>query len=260
MESGRIQYRWLKLLTIIGPTLFVAIGEAVRYFYLRKLFPPAQVSIISVGLTAIAAIIFSFFVFAIIERVERQNQQYRSAMLALEERERLAREMHDGIVQNLAAINIKVHLAKKMVQLEQLEELNQELEDIQNTVDLSYADLRQSLYDLHASKRLEGGFWLALRRQAHDFMQTTGIILTVNPLPNDEVLWSEMASVQILRIIQESLANIRKHAQAHHVTITATKQDKEIAVCIHDDGVGFPVAILGKNGESNGHHFGLGIM
>ncbi len=254
-HDGQKRYRRLKLLTTVGPTLFVAIGETVSYYYLRLLLPPGDVSLVAVVVTLVGAAGFSTYVFDMIEKIENERREYQDAVLSLQERERLAREMHDGLAQSLAVINLKVYQAKTLLEDNKTDELKGELEDIRCAVNKSYSEVRQSLYDLRAGKRLEDGFWSAVRSLAKDFQDGTDTEVKVEALPNDGEPWSDMASVQILRIVQESLANIRKHAEAHHVTIRAELHHNLVEVSVQDDGKGFVV-----QGNHLVHHFGLGIM
>ncbi|OLZ09859.1 sensor histidine kinase [Sulfobacillus thermosulfidooxidans] len=253
--DDRRRYRRLKLLTTIGPTLFVAVAETVRFYYLRRILPPASVSLVAVAVTLVGAAGFSSYVFDVIEKMENERREYQDAMLALQERERLAREMHDGLAQTLAVINLKVYQAKTLLDGMRLDELRKELDDIRCAVNKSYSEVRQSLYDLRAGKRLEEGFWTAVRTLANDFQEGTKVAVEVEALPNDGVPWNDMASVQILRIIQESLANVRKHAEAKHVKITAAIHDDIVELKVIDDGKGFVMGTTPPN-----HHFGLGIM
>lgn len=254
--NDRRRYRRLKILTTVGPTLFVAVAETFRYYYLRLVLAPASVSLVAVAVTLVGAAGFSTYVFDLVEKIETERREYKDAMLALQEREHLAREMHDGLAQNLAAINLNVHRAKKLMDGNDLKGLDEELSRIQNAVNLSYADVRQSLYDLRASQTLPEGFWPTLRAQVKDFQLSTSIPVTIEALPDDAEPWSTVAAVQILRIIQECLGNVRKHSGAHQVLIQAKESDHETQITIRDDGKGF----VQKPAADSGHHFGLSIM
>ncbi|CAB1128333.1 Nitrate/nitrite sensor protein [Candidatus Hydrogenisulfobacillus filiaventi] len=255
-KRERQRYRRLKVITTVGPTLFVAVAETIRYFYLRLVLPPASVSLVAVLVTLVGAAAFSSYVFSEVERIEQERAAYKDAMMALRERERLAREMHDGLAQNLAAINLKVHHLRKLVDAGKLDQAREELPGVQSAVYQSYMEVRQSLYDLNASKRLTEGFWATLKKQAADFSKQTGVLVRVEPLADNQEPWNELTSVQILRIIQEALTNVRKHAQASQVLIEATWQDQEVAIRVADDGRGCSL----KEGPDRAYHFGLGIM
>ncbi len=254
--DDRRRYRRLKILTTVGPTLFVAVAETFRFYYLRLVLPPASVSLVAVAVTLVGAAGFSTYVFDVVEKMENERQQYKDAMLALQERERLAREMHDGLAQNLAAINLNVHRAKKLLESKDYPGLDEELGHIQSAVNLSYTEVRQSLYDLKASQTLQQGFWKTLHKQSQDFERSTGIPVKLEPLPEEQEPWNDSTAVQILRIVQESLANVRKHAAAKLVIIRAIREDNRVKISIIDDGKGFVPVPAGEVG----HHFGLSIM
>lgn len=255
-DDDRTRYGRLKILTTLGPTVFVAVAEIIRFYYLRRILPPASVSLVAIAVTLVGAAGFSSYVFGVVEKMETERRAYKDAVLALQERERLAREMHDGLAQNLAAINLKVHRAKGLLESRQLDLLAEELVSVQATVNLSYAEVRQSLYDLKVGQRLQEGFWSALKKQAQDFQKTTGILVQVDPLPDNQEPWTDIAAVQILRIIQESLANVRKHSGARQVLISARWQDSTVHLTVSDDGKGFRQ----DEHEDLSRHFGLSIM
>ncbi|MBX5467438.1 MAG: sensor histidine kinase [Firmicutes bacterium] len=254
--AERRRYGRLKWLTTAGPTAFVTVAEVVRFVFLRRWLPPAEVSLVAILVTLVGAAAFSSFVFGIVERMERERTAYKEAMLALKERERLAREMHDGLAQNLAAINLKVHRLSHLLAQRDLEAMAEELVAVQAAVNLSYTEVRQSLYDLKAGQRLAEGFWTALEKQAEEFHRQTGVAVRVEPLPDRQEPWNEMAAVQMLRIVQECLANVRRHAEAHQVRIWGTIQNGEFRLTVADDGKGFEPG----QERDRGHHFGLSIM
>jgi signal transduction histidine kinase len=262
VDDDRGRYRRLKWTTIISPTIFVAVAETFRYFFLRQWLPPASVSLVAVVFTLVGAAAFSTYVFGEIERIEGERRAYKDAMMALHERERLAREMHDGLAQNLAAINLMVHRLRAMVEGQRWSALPELLTEIQSAVNLSYAEVRQSLYDLKASRGVvaKEGFWATLSRQADDFAKQTGIRTRVQPLPNRQEPWNELASVEILRIVQESLANVRKHADATEVEIDAYWEDGTVVVRVRDNGRGFDPGRHPGGEAADGHHFGLSVM
>lgn len=260
MDEDRGRYRRLQWITIVSPTVFVAVAETIRYLFLRRLLSPGDVSLVAVLITFVGAVIFSTYVFSEVERLEQQRRAFKDAMMALRERERLAREMHDGLAQNLAAINLKVHRAQRLLETERWEAIADELTEIQSAVHLSYGEVRQSLYDLKASKGVVGvdreGFWQTLLRQAQDFSEHTGIPTRIDPLPDQQEPWNELVSVEILRIIQESLANVRKHSEATAVKIDAVWHKGAVLLCIRDDGRGFEPSGAARLR----HHFGLSVM
>jgi signal transduction histidine kinase len=252
--DDRARYLWLKILTILGPTIFVAGGELVRTYYLSSHFSPALVSVITVVTTLIGAILFSWYVFRAMERLETERRAYKEAVLSLRERERIAREMHDGVAQNLAVLKMEAYKLKDLSQGNQ--EVREEVETIDKLINQTYLEVRQTLYDLRASRRLHEGFWPTIQRQVEEFERQTGLAVEFSPLDPPAEPWSELASVQILRIIQEALANVRKHASARRVEFSCARQGRTVQFVIRDDGQGFAVGDM----ELKAHHYGLSVM
>lgn len=256
-EHDQARFRRLQLLTIIGPVIFVVVAEAVRYFYLRHVMSAAGVSLVAVLVTLVAAGIFSTYVFSVLWNMERERNAYKEAALALAERERIAREMHDGLAQDLAALNLKLYRLRDLATAGDLGATQAEVGEALQLLSHSYGEIRQTLYDLRAGHHLEEGFWHALAKQLEDFQRHTGITV-VGPsgvVDPDEDPWDAAASVQILRIVQEVLANVRKHADATRLQVTVAESKGRVVLTIADDGRGFdPEAVR------DGRHFGLTVM
>ena len=140
--DDRSRYLWLKLLTILGPTLFVAGGEWVRLAYLRYHFAPPVVSGIAVATTLVGAVVFSWYVFRAMERLETERRTYKEALLSLKERERIAREMHDGVAQNLAVLKMESYKLREMLGDG---EARSELETMDKLINQTYLEVRQTL-------------------------------------------------------------------------------------------------------------------
>jgi signal transduction histidine kinase len=254
-EWERQRYARLKLLTVLGPTVFVAVGEWVRSEFLAPRFSAETVSLITVGVTLIGAIVFSWYVFRVMERLETERRTYKEAVLALKERERIAREMHDGLAQNLAVLKLEAFKLKEACGRDN-RDVMQNVENLEALLNQTYLEVRQSLYDLRVSQGLGEGFWPTVERQVQEFERRTGIKCILQPLNPPQELWNELASVQILRIIQEALANVRKHARARRVDIRCQQLGRTVEFVIEDDGVGFHAEPSALRGD----HYGLSVM
>lgn len=253
--DDRGRYRRLKFLTIAGPTVFVAVGEEMRSYVFQQWLPPALVSLVAVAVTLLGAVVFSWYVFDMVERIENERRTYKEAMLALQERERIAREMHDGVAQNLAVLNLKVHHLTERLEANDQEAVSADLAGIKELVHDTYVEVRQSLYDLKVTRRLEEGFWAALEKQLRDFERNTGISVVYEPLVPAPEPWNDLVSVQILRIVQEALSNVRKHSGATRVAVSCRRQNGRLSLQVSDNGSGFDAADVDRS-----RHFGLSVM
>lgn len=159
-------------------------------------------------------------------------------MAALEERERIAREMHDGLAQVLGFLGIKARVLRQLVAAARLPEAERELEQMERTVQEAYADVRQSILSLRTSRELEKGLVAALRENAFHFTEQNSIPVEL-VLQEDETRFPPEAEVQLVRIAQEALANVRKHSRASKVWIRLERHDGDAILTIEDDGIGF---------------------
>ncbi len=157
----------------------------------------------------------------------------------LVERSRLAREMHDGLAQTLGYLKMRARQIARWVEAGQTERAGQALDELAQTADEAYLDLRVALDGLRQTLDSRSGTDLItqLRNCIADFERQTGLSVTLDlePVP----LLSPFRQVHLLRIVQESLSNIRKHAQACHVRLSLTMHDHSFALLIEDDGRGF---------------------
>ena len=174
----------------------------------------------------------------------------------IDERNRLAHELHDSLAQSLASLRFQVRVLDDTLQAGVESEIWTEMERIENTLDEAYNELR----DLIAHCRI--------RSESQDLSQN--IKKLVNRYRNEteihfllQIEWGTLVlpsdtEMQVLRIIQEALRNIYKHSDANTVRILLSKTGEiDYQVLIEDDGVGF--SSQPKNGNA-GEHVGLKIM
>ena len=178
----------------------------------------------------------------LLKAANEQHEQLRALSAKLveaqeSERKRLAREIHDDISQTLTASIMQLGTAKSLLPksaksaytiLEQTEEL------IKNTLEqtrLIIADLRPPVLD-------DLGLAPALRRLGDELQESTGATVKIKTSRLPRRLPAPI-EVALFRIVQEALANIRRHAQAHHVTISLAKESERLTLSVQDDGIGF---------------------
>lgn len=195
-----------------------------------------------------------------IQRARLAAQHTRSAarLATIEERNRLAREIHDTLAQGLAAITLQLETADALS--EQRPERAREA--IRRALALARANLeeaRRSVIDLRAAPLQNRTLPEALRELALA-TEREGIAVTYQCGPEDFPLLSPRLETGLYRIAQEALTNVQKHAQARHVRLTLLLEDDELCLYIYDDGRGFQVdEILDAQtrfGAQTGH-FGL---
>ncbi len=175
----------------------------------------------------------------------------------MEERTALANELHDSLAQTLASLRFQVRMMDETLEKEQSgQRARQELERIRNGLDEAHTELRELLNSFRAPLD-ERGLEPALEKLAQRFRQETGISIFFQSGCR-QVNLGASEEMQMLRIVQECLANIRKHAHAHTVRILLTcSKEGEYLLLVEDDGVGF---VNAKPDGKPGEHIGLSIM
>lgn len=176
----------------------------------------------------------------------------------MEERTRMAHELHDSLAQTLVSLRFQVRVLDETLHQDDGQPTWQALEIIENTLDEANTELRTLVARFRAPMSKHGlipGVEKAIERFRSEC--TIPVYLQKEwpdtPLPPNKEL-------QVLRIIQESLANIRKHSQANAVRIMM-RGDRQgnRTILIEDDGVGF-VQLQEKDGRHLGEHIGLKIL
>jgi signal transduction histidine kinase len=176
----------------------------------------------------------------------------------LEERERIAREMHDGLGQVLGSVNTKTLAASRLLELGKVDEARTQLAQLEAAAKDVYADVREAVLGLHTTLNPERDFLAALHEYVDGFERQSGIHVSLDvsdwparsPLPL-------AAEIQLVRIVQEALANVRKHAHAQHARVRLAVRAQTVELAIADDGRGFDPTRLDREG---GPRFGLQTM
>ncbi len=157
-----------------------------------------------------------------------------------EERKRIARDLHDGTIQNLIAIGQRIELAREMLGEQTVEESKAQLTEVRAMVTETIAGIRQFSRDLRPLALEDLGLLPALQYLVGRLEQD-GSLSAALKVEGEPVGLTPDMEVAIFRITQEVLNNIRKHAQAEHVWVTVRFLPRQTLLEIRDDGVGFTV-------------------
>ncbi|NJD58796.1 MAG: PAS domain-containing protein [Anaerolineae bacterium] len=189
---------------------------------------------------------------------QAQLIEQQQVLATLQERERLARELHDNAGQLLGYVNLQAQAIRKLVQDGEDAKAEAQLSRLANAAQEAHTDLRESISNLKVGS-LEKWSFLGNLQQHLVTYQNTYAIGTELVIPGglDINALKPGTSVQLFRVIQEALSNARKHGQAHFIRITFEQQDSRIQISITDDGVGFDPQQI-KSGADK--HFGLEFM
>lgn len=174
-----------------------------------------------------------------------------------QERKRLAREVHDGMAQALGYFNLGAQRIKEAVSSQNTEEALRQLHDLTRDIADTYQDVRESIDYLNLESRPRFSLIPSLAEYLREFQQRTGIATELT-VPEGEAHLSPVAELELLRIAQEALTNVRKHSGATKVRVSLKTSPDAVEMVVRDDGKDFPPEYLeGKAGQ--GQH-GLNIM
>jgi nitrate/nitrite-specific signal transduction histidine kinase len=177
-------------------------------------------------------------------------------MAVLQERYRLSREFHDGLAQTLGFLGFQAERVAELVADQRLEQANAEIIDLRQAIRAAYADVREAIDGLRFSAAEPGQIAARLAEYTTEFSRQTGIPVEFWAEP-PKLNCDPNAGLQMLRIAQEALTNVRKHAGASRVRMELKQSGADLELVISDNGSGFPAKAASSPAR---HSYGLTTM
>jgi signal transduction histidine kinase len=168
--------------------------------------------------------------FRLLQRMQR--------VLVLEEKNRIARDLHDGLLQSLASLDLRFEVCRKVFR-DLPSPILEELQEFQKIVRDEYSQLRSYMKRLKTPAFAGRELQEALEDYARTFEKESGLKVRLN-LPTEPIGFSRSTGREVYQIIHEAMANVRKHARASDVEIRLAEHDGVAQLVISDDGCGFP--------------------
>lgn len=178
-----------------------------------------------------------------------------SSLAVEQERLRIAREMHDGMAQVLAYVNTKAQAVQQHVRRGRLEEADANLNQLAAAAREVYSEVRESILGLRTLSESPEEFAATVEEYLGKWEVHTGV--SVNSDLPSALRVGGRTSLELLRILQESLANVRKHAGATEVRVTLACDDEGLVLTVRDNGRGFDAE---KDDRSRSGRYGLVTM
>jgi len=175
----------------------------------------------------------------------------------LEERERLAREMHDGLAQTLGYLRLRLKIVDKHLSHGEMGEAERILAEMTKTTEEAYVDAREAIADLRSAVFEGADFVNSLEDYLLEFGLQNRLETGLAVEGEEGIKPPAVQAVQLIRIAQEALSNVRKHSQATIVSVRLRREGLLLTMVIEDNGRGFDV---GKVRERRGRNLGLNIM
>jgi two-component system nitrate/nitrite sensor histidine kinase NarX len=155
----------------------------------------------------------------------------------IQERARLAREIHDGLAQTIGFLKLQASQLRGMLGRGDLDKARQSADLFYSTLSEAYQDARQAIDGLRISPDdcgLNG--WLS--QTTGEFSDLSGLTVDLNLVEVTNAVSPEVQA-QLIRIVQEALSNVRKHAQANQVWVACIETGDDLVLEVRDDGLGF---------------------
>jgi two-component system nitrate/nitrite sensor histidine kinase NarX len=189
---------------------------------------------------------------AAITMINAELYGHAQELAVLEERQRLARNLHDAVNQSLFSAGLIAEVLPRLWDRNQ-EDARNSLEDLRSLTRGAMAEMRALLAELRPSTLTDSSLSDLLRLLGNAFTGRTNVPVTVNLMGEFSI--PAEAQIAFYRVCQEALNNIAKHAKASQVEIDLKQEETVIEMRIHDDGTGFDT-----NQSFPGGHYGLGMM
>lgn len=190
-----------------------------------------------------------------LERQKLQEEYLHRVLTAQEdERRRVARELHDTVSQDLAALRLEI---ERLGNRAEDEAVRTKLHDLEGRAHAMLLAVRRTLLDLRLSVLENMGFLPALQWHLERMERDQGVRGTLGVDGDERPLEYEL-SVTLFRIFQEALQNAVQHAGATHVFVSVLFTDERVELTVEDDGEGFePEAVRRRHPEEQGRGLGL---
>ena len=197
----------------------------------------------------LAAFLAALIVLLLRLRLLRAEREFR---VVLGERSRIAREVHDTLAQGYVGVSVQLEVISELLRHSKIEAAARHLDNVRTYVREGLADARQSIWVLRSQDSSENTLPVTIRRATenaagHDVDSSFSLFGAYRPLPPE-------TERTFLRVAQEAIHNVKKHAGARHLWVQLEYQPEGIALEVRDDGKGFDVS---DGASSPPGHYGL---
>jgi two-component system sensor histidine kinase DegS len=175
-----------------------------------------------------------------------------------DERQRVAREIHDGPAQSMSNVVLKAEICEKLIDVD-IDKARLELQNLKRIVRDTLVDVRKIIYNLRPMSLDDLGLVPTLQRYTSTFQEENEIYVQFKSRGGSSDI-RPVISLTVFRIVQEALNNIRKHANANSVMVNIEFMEDKLRLSINDDGVGFDVENIKARHEDIEGGFGLFSM
>ena len=198
------------------------------------------------------------------EQLERftEYEKEKNKILIIEERFKIASELHDSLAQTLARLKIQARVLDESIHQGDDSQMWNELEKLEDSIHKANAEIRELIKQFRTGPKATKNFITELENLIDSFKKENSSIKIFLQIEDKKVNLSDDQSRNILKIIQEAITNVVKHSQAKIVRLFISKEkDNTVNVLVEDDGIGIAKScFIGHEEEVSGEHFGISVM
>lgn len=245
-----MSYKQIKWLILIIPTITIGLWEYVRHEFLLPYISMNLGNWLAPMIVFFVTVLFLTQLFSMMEQNQEELNEAKAIQVALQEREQIARELHDGIAQSLFLLAVQMDRMEKNASVENLP-----YGDFRKTVHSTNAYVREAIANLRLQPNPISLPWMqGLHNLINEVKAQSNLIFEVDwNLPEEGL--SAKEKVELLASIRETLLNIYKHANATKVWIEARETEQGWQCLVMDDGIGFDKALAAQ-----GNGYGIKMM
>ena len=230
-----MKYNQIKWLILFLPTITIALWEYVRHEFLLSYISMDMGNFLSPILVFIVTLVLLRHLFSILEKMQEELRAARAKKAALIEREKLARELHDGIAQSLFLLSVKMNKFGRKNDLEQ----DADFQKIKQTLQHVHEDTRQAITNLKYVPNEDTFSWTeTIYQYVTELKQQHFMDVQLEwGIPEDAL--SSKEKVELFVCVKEAVMNVIKHAKTNEVWIVAKEIENGWTCQIKDRGIGF---------------------
>lgn len=240
----------MKWISALCTTLFIGVFEFVRHYFLDFISMSWGNLLVAV-VTGLLFYIYFHGIFSLLESLYYKLQKGQEERAVLQERDRIARELHDSVSQALFFMNVKV--LEIGTALQQQRQPLAEVKELQEAIKFTDADIRQHIFALQKVTHENINLVDVIQTYINVYKEQNNINVDLVIRGNGNSRLSNYVKSQLFRIFQELLFNIRKHAEAKQVDVSLLEDEHQFSMIICDHGKGFPKEELNPNKMSFGY-------
>lgn len=228
------QVKKIKWLSALFSACFIGVVEFARHCFL-DVISMSWGNVLVAGVTGVLFVLYFHGIFSLLESVSSKLQTEKEETAVLQERERIARELHDSVAQSLFFMNIKVMEIETALRQQPLAAVK----ELQEAIKLTDADVRQHIFALQRVTPETINLVATIQEQLASYELHSNNKVHLNISGDIDTKLGNVVKRKMLHIFQELLQNIRKHAEAKQVNVSLWENGRQFSMTIQDNGKGF---------------------